>query len=1189
MAEEERDFIDNPEARDDENLRWLGVTADTFRGWPAQAIRHASEQADADPGATRWKSLGPRNVGGAVRSLAQDPVVRTTFYGGSAQGGLWKSTDDGATWKPIGEPELVHAIGALAVAPSSRRTVYAGTGEPYYGGMAGDGFFKSVNGGDTWERLVGSDDSDAGGADNYGRIVVDPRHPNRAWMASSSGLWRLEGSSFHEERLPGEASKVAVTDVALVEDPADPSGKVILLAGVPSGKIYRGVHTRSNHTTNWGAGTVYTQANARRVRLAFSGLHAASGRYWAYAVMEDRTNFAGVPNKQPTIVFQSKDNGATWPARPGALRPGNNPVTSNRGQAWYDLDIAVDPLRPQRVVVGQVDLYISNDEAMSFAKRLDWRQYGRGDRAQHADQHAIIFDKRNTTGVARRKIWVGNDGGISMTEDTGVTWRKRSYGITAAQLVDVTTHPVFPFIYGGGMQDNGTFVSFGGPSWYRLWGGDGGQMAFDPTDPRRFYVTSQTNPRLIVLRNPPSTIAHLNFATLPDLPAPNNEIIPDPVSAPPRFAFPAVNNPPFVGVLEGHPTTADRLLVGRLRTGFSTRDGGQNVNALNGINIAGQEVSGVIFAAPASNELWAGMGNGKVFKLAATAIGDPAWPGAAAWTDVSPPGNTLRISGMRVHPSDPAIVAVSTMGNNGRVYLTYNGGTNWREISGPSNNSHSLPRSPIPCLAFAPQVNPADPPVLFAGTLAGVYVIRNLPAKAGANPVPAFSPHWKTYNNGLPLTQVNDLEVSAVTRTLRCATHGRGVFECNITGTAAAYTMPPVRLMIRQKVTDDGWSYPPGNTINTDPRLPAGIAPAFTTRDAFDIRVDAPHFEPYGPLKFGGTLDGSEFDETMAGEQPLLGDTNYAYVQVHNRGREPATNVKVHLYFANANDPVAVPPLHAGMNHPHEPTDTCPWQLAGPVQEIGTLEAGEPYVARFEWVPPLRINKNVVLLGVVTNSQDPLANPLAAGGNTEHYARDNRQAALRVLGVRSEVVYLRDGIDDQGALGSVAWGGRSPDIIVGQAPVVANPDGTFTDLAAQHSDNRVKAGTNHLYVRVFNRAAIPIDADVEVYAAAANAPFSPSDWSQAGATASVTGIPARGWKFATINWPGVAAPATDQAFTLVAMVRGKDPATGRIIDPYPYPSAVGDLNVSDVGSFWTFSINAPLANNAAVRSVRFAP
>ena len=102
----------------------------------------------------KWRLIGPFRGGRAV-AVAGVPGDPTTFYFGSVNGGIWKTTDAGVVWTPIFDGQTVASIGALAIAPSDPKTIYAGTGESDIRSSLsfGNGVYKSVDGGQTWIHL----------------------------------------------------------------------------------------------------------------------------------------------------------------------------------------------------------------------------------------------------------------------------------------------------------------------------------------------------------------------------------------------------------------------------------------------------------------------------------------------------------------------------------------------------------------------------------------------------------------------------------------------------------------------------------------------------------------------------------------------------------------------------------------------------------------------------------------------------------------------------------------------------------------------------------------------------------------------------------------------------------------------------------------------------------------------------
>ena len=102
----------------------------------------------------KWRQIGPFR-GGRVVAVSGVPGDPSTWYFGGVAGGVWKSTDAGASWKPMFDEQKISSIGAIAVADSDHNVVYVGTGEACPRGNIsyGDGVYKSVDAGRTWKTV----------------------------------------------------------------------------------------------------------------------------------------------------------------------------------------------------------------------------------------------------------------------------------------------------------------------------------------------------------------------------------------------------------------------------------------------------------------------------------------------------------------------------------------------------------------------------------------------------------------------------------------------------------------------------------------------------------------------------------------------------------------------------------------------------------------------------------------------------------------------------------------------------------------------------------------------------------------------------------------------------------------------------------------------------------------------------
>jgi hypothetical protein len=819
------------ETREREFVKAQGISELDY----TQLLEEATLHAAATPsvaGAPSWRFVGPRNIGGRIIALAQDPVDPRIIYAGSAHGGLWRSIDAGDTWERLGAADHVFPVGTIAVAPTAPNVLYFGTGalDPSY--VSGRGIWRATisgtTGAATIERLKAPDNptvapvnATAGASLRYTRIRVDPHDPTRFWAASQSGLWRCEcplaspvapvfTRDFPDSNnLPAAAALAATlnsqglwpahcTDLLVAADPretdtADVNGVavpryLILHVAIDGVGIFRGRFDRSDRTVSFeNAKLVIAQepTDFSRIRLAqcerhpqniaaifaidrgavagpngsllqqavdglgnpialqytatpgsagespgFTTLLRAGDRVTVSnaGVTEDQTVNAVVNDTDFTVltayatafpapgifyfrtavpdhnnsteVYRSSNNGDQWTK--GLQRMAT--VGGLVGQADYDLVLEIAPDDPSIVICGEGDFCFSRDGGNTLTKILDWLSYDRGDKAQHADQHIAMFDRGD-----HRRIWVGNDGGLSMARDLRLPtqangyWRKRSHGIYAGQCQDVSVSPTMPFMCASGFQDNGTFLSLGGPTWYHVGGADGGAIAFHLTSPRQLFVTWQGLPSGEGIEQVDAVASDSPLGANPgawyDLVSNAAGDLPESVARghqvryrwTPLSIIPGsgiTRRPLFVGVLEQHPATAGNFLAGRRGDAYWSQNFGAAWAPLMGVGLPlGGEVSALAFGpVDARNPVagavdgWAGNSFGQLFFT----TNAPAAGWGPATSQLPFPGPALRISEIVPHPFDRRIVVVSATGVQGRVFMTYNQGRTWIDITEPT-------------------------------------------------------------------------------------------------------------------------------------------------------------------------------------------------------------------------------------------------------------------------------------------------------------------------------------------------------------------------------------------------------------------------------------------------------------------------------------------------------------------------
>jgi len=390
---------------------------------------------------------------------------------------------------------------------------------------------------------------------------------------------------------------------------------------------------------------------------------------------------------------------------------------------------------------------------------------------------------------------------------------------------------------------------------------------------------------------------------------------------------------PWTGVMVIDPNNPNTLFAGTTRI-FRTTDGCATAWAASS-QVLGGVVSSIAIAPSDSNRVYAGAG-GKVFRSDDGGATSP-W---AEKTGTLP--STRPIADIGVDRTQPNRVAVCYGGINpggtpNHVFISTNGGDSWADISG------NLPNISVNAVALDP--NGAN--TLYVGTDAGVYRTTDL----GAN--------WQAFDNGIPNVVICDLHIDPEDNLLYAATFGRGMYKLNI---APAAVEPAVDLYLRDSLLDTGERFPsPSGQPN-----PNDVGDQVYWWESADVKVDvAPYYAP------DAVFDGVEFDEDLVHEDPQRGEVNRFYLQVHNRGWQATTNVRVRAFFADAH--AGLPSLPNALVAPDfNLASTADWQPIGPAQTVPLLEPNRPVIISWDWTVPVGAATHSCLLAVVSSGDDPI-------------------------------------------------------------------------------------------------------------------------------------------------------------------------------------------------------------------------
>lgn len=425
-------------------------------------------------GTMNTRQLGPGTTSGRITSI--DGSLKDegkTLYIGTAGGGVWKSTNAGASYKSVFDKHC-QSIGAIAIDQKKPSTVYVGTGESNMRNTVsiGIGMYKTTDGGDNWKR-IGLDSTE-----HISRIIIHPNDNKVIYVAVPGALWSdSPHRGIYKSSNGGETwEKIFYIDnkTGCAELLMDPSNPNILFASMWQ---FRRQPFSFNSGGN-SSGLYKSMDGGKTWKEITNGLpEKPFGRIAMTLAPSDPKQMVAIVESKKTGLYISSDGGESWK---------NQSATMNTcARPFYFSTIAIDPKDPKRVYRPAFQFAYSSDGGYSFTEA----SYDGG--WVHSDMHAIWINPFNTN-----IIYVGTDGGMYLSVDKGVTWQF-NHGLPVGQFYHAAFDMKEPYNVYGGLQDNGSWMvpsaspgGIGNGNWDRVNGGDG-FWAVPDLDGRYIYTEYQ--------------------------------------------------------------------------------------------------------------------------------------------------------------------------------------------------------------------------------------------------------------------------------------------------------------------------------------------------------------------------------------------------------------------------------------------------------------------------------------------------------------------------------------------------------------------------------------------------------------------------------------------------------------------------------------------------------------------------
>jgi len=649
--------------------------------------------------------------------------------------------------RKVGDQSEVYA--AVGSAQWDRTAAIAGTTVyTLFGGGTNDGIYKSLDKGDTWEKIDLYYSADT--------VMSFSNYPVVPMDLEISSDNKIFVSTTHD-------AVVGVNSLGSL------GGGRIYMSDEAGSKFDILHEIRFDYTTSNGETNSYSAGRTEIEFTADNNLIALS------RVVNSEGSF------RPTIIKGSiddfKNNQTTTVDLPVDQSDGINADDFTRGQSNYNLVIEANPKNKDDVFVGGINLFRSNN--FSTATGNPWQQFSHrsgdfGLKYTHADQHGMIMNENDND-----KIIFTNDGGIAYSDDNGASMAHRNKNYQTTQFYTVAVAPSSMFknyktkvegwdpdtnnrdfvvtiensndVYAGGTQDNGTLLMSNNGSASTaadIGSGDGAATIFS-TNPNNKYVVYNyiyNNAVRVLNMNNPTGFSNVDGET----------------SVWWRISSNSDNQGEFINTQaldSNQGIIYSNIGLGSLIAyyGWDDFDTSEQGTIADTYEISG--LSGEITAMNVSpyttdsSTLLAGNDAGDVY-----IVRNAQNPTSQQKTRISSNDFFGSVSDIEFGSSESEIFV--TMYNYGieNIYYTNDGGLNWLTKEG------NLPDMPV----YNILQNPLNPEQVIIGTELGVWYTKDFSSQ---------NPSWQQSNAGMKDVRVTDMDLRRDDNTVFISTYGLGIFS----------------------------------------------------------------------------------------------------------------------------------------------------------------------------------------------------------------------------------------------------------------------------------------------------------------------------------------------------------------------------------------------------------------------------